>query len=158
MKSNLNPDSSSESTAENDDTPVGCRVGVILSADDTTVQFLGWGTYEGDFIPPELSNPDVMLERMREMAPALEEQIGLDKLLKDFQLWNKNPIVVSIFGNPRIKLDSGKTVWGYECYWGPESKMRDYIGGRQIVEVDIEEERAKAAVTNALSGQKTSRN
>lgn len=26
--------------------------------------------------------------------------------------------------NPRIDLDNGKTVWGMECWWGPEDAVR----------------------------------
>jgi len=25
--------------------------------------------------------------------------------------------------NPRIDLDNGETVWGCECWWGPEEKF-----------------------------------
>lgn len=46
--------------------------------------------------------------------------------------------------NPRIKLDSGKIVWGCECWWGPEEKVRSSIGDRFIVLLDIDEERKKA--------------
>ena len=26
--------------------------------------------------------------------------------------------------NPKILLDSGETVWGCECWWGPEEQIR----------------------------------
>jgi len=40
------------------------------------------------------------------------------------------PEVIGPFGqvilpNPKIELDSGEVVWGCECYWGPEKKMRE---------------------------------
>lgn len=44
--------------------------------------------------------------------------------------------------NPRITLDSGKVVWGYECWWGPEDQVKKNIGGREVVVVDIDEIRA----------------
>ena len=47
--------------------------------------------------------------------------------------------------NPRIKLDSGKTVYGCECWWGPEDQIKSKIEGQKIVDVDIDEARAKAA-------------
>lgn len=40
--------------------------------------------------------------------------------------------------NPRITLDNGNTVWGYECWWGTESEIWAAIGGRTIIEVQPE--------------------
>jgi hypothetical protein len=40
--------------------------------------------------------------------------------------------------NPRIRLDNGKYVYGCECWWGPEDKMKADFGSRKIIEVDIE--------------------
>ena len=34
--------------------------------------------------------------------------------------------------NPKIKLDSGKFVWGYECWWGPEDRVKEMIGERTV--------------------------
>lgn len=45
--------------------------------------------------------------------------------------------------NPKIVLDSGKVVFGCECWWGTESQIRKQIGSRKIVEVDIDDARAK---------------
>lgn len=51
--------------------------------------------------------------------------------------------------NPRIKLDSGKTCWGCECWWGPEERIKQEIEqyekqGWKIELVDIEEARNAA--------------
>lgn len=51
--------------------------------------------------------------------------------------------------NPRIKLDSGKIVWGCECWWGPEENIKKNLEiyksqGLEIIDVDIEEEREKS--------------
>lgn len=40
--------------------------------------------------------------------------------------------------NPKIELDSGAVVWGYECWWGPESQVEASIGTRNVVPVYIE--------------------
>src|SRR5262245_1786073 len=53
------------------------------------------------------------------------------------------------FANPRIKLDSGKTVWGCECWWGPESQIKAELEvyktkGYTIQDVDIDAEREAA--------------
>ena len=45
--------------------------------------------------------------------------------------------------NPKIVLDNGKVVFGCECLWGPEAKIKGMIGGREIVEVDIDESRRR---------------
>lgn len=37
--------------------------------------------------------------------------------------------------NPRITLDDGRTVWGCECWWGPEDKVKEMIGGREVIAV-----------------------
>lgn len=39
--------------------------------------------------------------------------------------------------NPRIKLDDGSTVWGMECWWGPEDKMREAISEKPERTVQI---------------------
>jgi hypothetical protein len=51
--------------------------------------------------------------------------------------------------NPRIRLDSGETVWGWECWWGPEEKFKQELekftaGGGHIVNVSIEAVRREA--------------
>lgn len=47
--------------------------------------------------------------------------------------------------NPRIKLDSGKVVYGCECWWGPEDGFQErYVKGREVVTVEIDTSRAKA--------------
>jgi RNase P/RNase MRP subunit p29 len=39
--------------------------------------------------------------------------------------------------NPKIKLDDGQTVWGCECWWGPEERFEREFGGKEVVKVDI---------------------
>jgi hypothetical protein len=40
------------------------------------------------------------------------------------------------FDNPKIELDGGGTVWGCESWWGPEEKIKQMIGEKQVVMVD----------------------
>lgn len=40
--------------------------------------------------------------------------------------------------NPRILLDNGEVVWGFECWWGPETMFEEYRDGREVVTVPIE--------------------
>lgn len=102
----------------------GDRVGAIMDANDSQVRLFGYGVYEGDFEPP--NGPFGM---SREEWNALCARNGGK--------------VIPFPNNPRIKLDSGKTVWGQECWWGPEERVRKMIAGKTVVMVDIDVERVK---------------
>lgn len=94
----------------------GTRVGAVMSADDKAVKFFGWGTYAGHEVPgPEVGG--FMGTLLREMKMV----------------------------NPKINLDDGKVVWGCECWWGPEEKVRAMLDGRLLESVDIDAMRAEAA-------------
>ena len=95
-------------------TQVGARVGAILSANAEEVRLIGYGTYVGSKIPEEAVG--WMAEGLREYG----------------------------VGNPCIELDSGQVVYGCECWFGPESRIREMIGGRRVIEVDIDQVRANA--------------
>lgn len=94
---------------------MGQRVGAICCSrdDGQTVELYGYGNYVGDFVP-------------------LEAVGGMAEMLK------LNSVV-----NPKIVLDSGKVVYGCECWWGDEDKMKEKLKGKKIVSVDIDEVRAK---------------
>lgn len=91
---------------------IGGRVGAILGSERETVSFLGYGVYEGEFIP--------------------KEAVGvMARLLKK-----------SRRTNPRIKLDSGKVVYECECWWGSEKEIQEKLKGyHEIKNVDIDEVR-----------------
>ena len=41
--------------------------------------------------------------------------------------------------NPKITLDNGNVVWGYQCWWGPEDRVKnEMIGDRKVVEATID--------------------
>jgi len=92
---------------------VGDRVGAILSMDESSVKLLGFGVYDGDLEPP--------------MTPVGVTQGQFEEMTG------------SRFLNPRITLDNGSVVWGYQCWWGSESDVRAKISGRTIVEAKIED-------------------
>lgn len=81
---------------------VGDRVGVIADIEDHPLRFLGYGVYEGDFIPS---------------GRAIGE-------LADEMRLNKQPC-------PRFMLDSGEVVWGCEAQWGHEAVIRDLLVKRR---------------------------
>ena len=94
---------------------IGDRVGAILSANEKVVNLFGYGVYDGEHIP--IFDPlGVTIEEFR-------DAVGDDKA--DFPT------------NPRITLDSGDIVWGYECWWGPEEEVKKMIGDREVVMVDV---------------------
>lgn len=91
---------------------IGDRVGAILSASEEEIQFLGYGVYEGDFIPEEA---------VGDLA-SIAVEAGIT--------------------NPRIKLDNGSVVYGCECWWGPENAIKARIekareAGTKIINVTI---------------------
>ena len=91
------------------ETKVGTRVGAILEVNECDVKFLGFGQYVGDFIP--------------------EEAVGF---LATFFKETHKPC-------PRIKLDSGKTVYGCECWWEEEERVKKILSSYDRVEnVDID--------------------
>lgn len=95
---------------------IGQRVGAISHGDGDTVYIFGFGVYEGDFVP--------------------EEGVGgfMGAAAREHNLTN-----------PRIKLDSGKSVYGCECWWGPEDAVKQRIEGMRVVVRDIDDARAEAA-------------
>lgn len=88
----------------------GDRVGAIASSDETGTRLFGYGTYEGDFVP--------------------DEAVGF---LADVLRKSRCP-------NPRIRLDSGKAVYGCECWWASEEKVRRIAESRPpATDVDIDD-------------------
>jgi hypothetical protein len=98
-------------------TPVGARVGAIASANDTEVHLYGYGVYDGDHEPPLAPG-----ETQEARDAGLKKLVDAGLVPADFK-----------FTNPRITLDSGAVVWGMQCYWGPEAKIRAFIGDRKVV-------------------------
>jgi hypothetical protein len=93
----------------------GERAGAILGTrDDGSIDFLGYGVYEGDFVPDDGPvGPFVDLLR--------EEKIP----------------------NPRLRLDDGNVVYGIECWWGTEEAIKKRLEERIVNIVSIVDIRAK---------------
>lgn len=88
----------------------GDRVLAIRDSTDREVFIYGAGIYVGDERPPN-GTPCVF-------GP-VDESFPED------------------FANPRIDLDNGSTVWGCQCWWGPEDRMRDRFREYRMVEVPV---------------------
>lgn len=92
----------------------GDRVVAILKEEDGIVYLIGYGVYEGWFVP----EPGIRF-------------MGIDMNEAGRE-------------NPRIKLDSGEYVYGCECWWGSERAAKECLdGAKEIKTVSIVEERAK---------------
>jgi hypothetical protein len=92
---------------------VGMRVGVFHSCEKKTLALLGYGTYEGEEVPPE----------------GILGQVG--------------PLNILGWFTPKLKLDDGTVIWGCEAWWGPEPEIKAMEQGRQIVKPKIESLRKK---------------
>lgn len=91
---------------------IGDRIGALLSATKDEVKLLGYGVYVGDEVP--VTAMGMLAEMCREVNHA----------------------------NPKLVLDSGKVVWGCECWWGDEAEVRAKVAlYPRCVEVDIDEVR-----------------
>ena len=91
---------------------IGARVGAIASANEDGVRFFGYGTYQGEEVPP------VEIKFMGGLS------LG--------ELGRKNP---------KIVLDSGDVVWGCECWWGSEEKIRELTADRKVIPITPSEYR-----------------
>lgn len=104
----------------------GDRVGAILDAKDGAVEFLGYGVYEGDFVPEGAAG--WIAEDLRGIGAT----------------------------NPKIRLDSGKIVWGCECWWGSEKSVKKQLEGTIVKDIDIDEIRKKHKKNEASTKNKHS--
>lgn len=90
------------------------------------VEFFGYGVYLGDYSMPEA---DADIPRpvgfMGNMLVQAKEEDGID------------------VKNPLIRLDDGSYVWGCECWWGSEERVRSTLEGRAQRTVDINDVRKR---------------
>ena len=42
--------------------------------------------------------------------------------------------------NPCIKLDTGKYIWGFQCWWGSKESVEADMGDQKFILVDVEDE------------------
>jgi len=40
--------------------------------------------------------------------------------------------------SPKLVLDDGTVVFGFECWWGPEKNIQEFLKGKTVVPVDKE--------------------
>ena len=100
---------------------IGDRVGAILSyGQDGVCSFLGYGVYEGETIPTDAS--------IRFFGISLNQ-------------FN--------YPNPTILLDNGKRVYGCECWWASEAKVKTMLVDAKVVkEINIDDVRKELSGIN----------
>lgn len=97
---------------------VGQRVYAVRNEDEGSVYVYGYGEYIG-------------------LKPS-EDDLTMDTPFGPQTMPKGTP-------NPQIKLDDGSILWGYECWWGPESDLSKKFGSKTVVTVSIAEARAENA-------------
>lgn len=90
---------------------IGSRVGTILSGDDKEVNLFGYGIYNGYQVP--------------------KEAVG----------FFSDELIEQGIENPEILLDNGKKVYGCECWWGSEEKIKKMIKDKKVNIIDVDEYR-----------------
>jgi len=106
---------------------VGDRVGAICSANATEVRFFGYGVYEGDLEPP-FGPLGFTKEEFEQSCREVAEEGGATNYIH------------KPYTNPCIKLDNGGTVWGCQCWWGPEEQIKTKIGDRKVIMVRLNDQ------------------
>lgn len=104
------------------------RVFAIRDSTETVVYTYGIGEYVGDEIPP--GRPQELPEAQREVAEVLVAAAGQEVTEENLQAYWR-----ASMSNPKIHLDSGWVVWGYQCWWGSEERLDELVNGRSIEEV-----------------------
>lgn len=119
----------------------GDRVFAVRDSNEEEVNIYGFGVYDGDFERPnsdeivqeyidyyrKRDREDVILMRPKSWTATVSDD-RLRELIKG------SPLIT----NPRITLDNGETIWGMECWWGPEDKWESFLKGRNVNEVTLE--------------------
>jgi hypothetical protein len=96
---------------------IGTRVGAISGVTNSVARLLGYGVYEGSFLPLEATGYRALflLEHNKKTA--------------------------------RIRLDSGEVIYGCECIWMNENRMKKFIAPFQVETVSLTEHRLEQRAT-----------
>lgn len=97
---------------------VGTRVFIFSHADEKSVNFYGYGTYQGEVVDP------MAIEQMPEVIRDAMAAAGID------------------FKTPVLLRDDGIKFLGSMCYWGAavDGQPEAWINGRELIDQPIEAE------------------
>lgn len=111
----------------------GDRVYALLDMNENNARLLGYGVYEGEFAAPGAESFEQFWSgQPEEWKEGVLKDATLDQLKERYAT---NPFL----NNPRIKLDSGHTVWGCQCWWGPEAELKEHYPRLNIIQVNMDE-------------------
>lgn len=129
--------------------PIGTRVVAVSHNEGKTLYVFGSGVFEGYFLPSSVNVEDAVKQIMSEFEVAR----GVTPELADSEFTPEHARIALILSesNPRIKLDSGKIVWGFECWWGDVASFEKNSADLTVVERDIDEARAENEKENAAA-------
>lgn len=83
---------------------------------------------EGASLPPLIDQLDEYVQEQREFLILTPDERVYKLLMRASQ-------------NPHIALDNGNEVWGMECWWGPEDRYDEFVGGRTVHIVGVQDQR-----------------
>jgi len=130
---------------------IGSRVIAISHNEGGVVYIFGYGTFDGFFLPPYINVDEELAEIQAGYRDAQAVIPDLPAVLPDDVA---RTMLLLDNSNPRITLENGKTIWGYECWWREATsfdalpKPEDF----KLVEVDIDIARAQAKAAQEMDG------
>lgn len=129
---------------------IGERVIAISHNDGGIVYIFGYGILEGYFLPPFINLEEALKEVQADYRDA---QTMLPELPAVLPEETAKTMLLLEHGNPRIKLEDGKTVWGYECWWRPAQSFDDLPkpDDFKLIVVDIDMARAQQKAADELA-------
>lgn len=130
--------------------PIGTRVVAVSHNEGKKLFVFGHGVFEGYFIPPKVNLPEQLAEIQKEYAV---QQTVIPDLPKVFTEQEAMTALLLSESNPRIKLDNGEVVWGYECWWGDEPTFEKKSVGYEVVTADVMEMREANEKLAAMEDQ-----
>jgi hypothetical protein len=128
---------------------IGDRVIAISHSDGPVVYTFGYGTFQGYFLPPYVNEVEALADIQLGYREACTNIPDLPAVLPDDVA---RTMLLLDNANPRILLESGKIVWGYECWWEPAESF-DALpkpDGFKLVDMDIDVARAQAAAAQEM--------
>ena len=100
----------------------GDRVGAVFSQKGATLYLLGYGVYAGKEVPPP----------------------------GQVKFWGVFDLGEAGYTDRKLMLDDGQVVWGTECWWDSEARVKELeAAADQVVMVDMQTERDKCDAREA---------
>lgn len=126
---------------------IGSAVVAVSHNDGKTLYVFGDGIFEGYFLPPSVDVETTVSEIVEQYEKARKVTPDLPDT---FTREHARIALILSESNPRIRLDSGEIVWGFECWWSDAETFAEKSKDYTIVHRDINEARAENAKLDAL--------